>query len=101
MTRKNKTNKYVEIFDLKINQYNNKKIAIISVEHDFTFWKPLKEQAPETFDELRIAISKDLKNGLKSSLYQYNNFECSIKWHLKEYIEWSKANLKGLIEERG
>jgi len=49
MTRKNKKNKYVEIFDLKINQYNNKKIAIISVEHDFTFWKPLKEQAPESF----------------------------------------------------
>lgn len=92
-----KDNKYIETFDLKINHYNDKQIAIVSVEHDYTFWKPLKKQAPETFDELRKAISKDLKNGLKGGHYPYNNFECYISWDLKEYIKWSKEALKNTL----
>ena len=92
-----KNNKYIETFDLKINHYNDRQIAIVSVKHDFTFWKPLKKQARETFEQLSITISKDLRKGLKGNFYPYNNFECYISWDLKEYIAWSKEELKNLL----
>jgi len=60
-------------------EINNKKVE---VEHDYTFYKSLNEQASNTFDELKKEIKKDLDEGSTGNFYPYNNFECSITWKI-------------------
>jgi len=47
-------------------EINNKKVE---VEHDYTFYKSLNEQASNTFDELKKEIKKDLDEGSTGNFY--------------------------------
>jgi len=80
----NKT--YTETFNLIVNEYNKEtkiqKMHEVKIFHDFWTWKPLKKQAKETIPELKKCILKEIIEGRKSGIYNYNNFECRIDWDL-------------------
>ena len=80
------TKNTVETFNLIVNEYDKetkiRKMHDVKIVHDFWTWKPFKKQAPNNIDFLKGLILKDIKEGKKDGIYNYNNFECGVDWEL-------------------
>ena len=79
-----KTN--TETFNLIVNEYDKEtklqKMHEVKIFHDFWGWKPFKKQSKESIPDLKKCILKEIIEGRKSGIYNYNNFECRIDWDL-------------------